>query len=201
MEPSCEGKLDFDSVRVAALLVLAISVPLSEAQEVCIIPPKIFSYAATLLGRISHALKDVMNQNTLLAYLSHCSKSTIVDHSQSFFAMIEGDTPNSCIDVISPAGMPLQQGTSENENQTRFEPRRSATTFLDCHLEVHSEVTKSMQLILLKINNIWVLVQMGCMAEGLRTLRFLTISFFLTYFMLVWTVLLFFTSMLTNKFL
>lgn len=172
IEPSCEGRLDFDSVRVAALLVLAISAPLSEAQKVCSIPSRIFSYAVTLLGRISHALKDVMNQNTLLAYLSHCSKSTIVDNSESFFPMIEGDIPNcSCIDMISPAGMSLQQGASENENQKRLEPRKSATPLLDCQLEVHSEVAKSIKLILLKINDIWFLVQKGCMAEVLRMLR------------------------------
>lgn len=159
-------------MRVAALLVLAISAPLSEAQKVCSIPSRIFSYAVTLLGRISHALKDVMNQNTLLAYLSHCSKSTIVDNSESFFPMIEGDIPNcSCIDMISPAGMSLQQGASENENQKRLEPRKSATPLLDCQLEVYSEVAKSIKLILLKINDIWFLVQKGCMAEVLRMLR------------------------------
>ena len=159
-------------MRVAALLMLAISVPFSEVQKVCSIPPRIFSYAVTRLGRISHALKDVMDQNTLLAYLSHCSKSTMVDNSESYFTMIEGDTPNSCIDVISPAGMPLQQGASENENQKRLEPRKLATTVLNCQLEVCSELMKSIELILLKINDIWVLVRKGCMAEVLRMLRF-----------------------------
>ncbi|RVW63798.1 Protein SIEL [Vitis vinifera] len=114
------------------MLVLAISAPLSEAQKVCSIPSRIFSYAVTLLGRISHALKDVMNQNTLLAYLSHCSKSTIVDNSESFFPMIEGDIPNcSCIDMISPAGMSLQQGASENENQKRSFREELATYMSD----------------------------------------------------------------------
>ncbi|XP_047330619.1 protein SIEL [Impatiens glandulifera] len=89
IEPSCEGKLNFDSRRVAAFLVLAISVPLSHQQKICNIQPRLFSYAVTLLGRISHALRDTMDQHTLLRYLSHCSQSAIISAEEFCFEIKE----------------------------------------------------------------------------------------------------------------
>ncbi|KAJ0087630.1 hypothetical protein Patl1_31437 [Pistacia atlantica] len=82
MEPDSDGKLGFDGARVAAFLVLAISVPLSSEQNVCSIQPRIFSYAVTLLGRISCALSDVMDQHSLLAYFSQCSRLSSFSDSE-----------------------------------------------------------------------------------------------------------------------
>ncbi|XP_028111999.1 LOW QUALITY PROTEIN: protein SIEL-like [Camellia sinensis] len=93
IEPSFGGKLGFDSRRVAALLVLAISAPLSNEQRTCSTPQRIFSYAVTLLGRISHALSDVMDQNTLLAYLSHCSSSIVISAAEFDFKKKEPFLP------------------------------------------------------------------------------------------------------------
>ncbi|KAM7526542.1 hypothetical protein LguiA_016444 [Lonicera macranthoides] len=90
IEPSSEGKLGFDSAKSAALLMLAISAPLSHEQYICSIPPKIFSYAVILLGRISHGLADVMDKNTLLDYLSRCSRSMVISASE----FIKGEEPN-----------------------------------------------------------------------------------------------------------
>ncbi|KAF7113528.1 hypothetical protein RHSIM_RhsimUnG0117100 [Rhododendron simsii] len=44
-----------------------------------------FVMLSHLLGRISHALSDVMDQDTLLAYLSHCSSSTIISSGEFDF--------------------------------------------------------------------------------------------------------------------
>ncbi|KAI3666882.1 hypothetical protein L6452_41922 [Arctium lappa] len=81
MEPSSESTWDFNSSKTAARLVLAISAPLSHGkqQQLNNIPSIIYSYAVTMLGRISHCLTEVMNQDTLLAYLSYCSRSTGVN--------------------------------------------------------------------------------------------------------------------------
>ncbi|KAI8556393.1 hypothetical protein RHMOL_Rhmol05G0249400 [Rhododendron molle] len=47
IEPCCDDKLVFYGGRVAALLVLAISAPLSHEQHTFSIPPRIFCYAVT----------------------------------------------------------------------------------------------------------------------------------------------------------
>ncbi|CAL5335222.1 unnamed protein product [Camellia sinensis] len=105
IEPSFGGKLGFDSRRVAALLVLAISAPLSNEQRTCSTPQRIFSYAVTLLGRISHALSDVMDQNTLLAYLSHCSSSIVISAAEFDFKKKE-------------PFLPLEDGVPNNGSDT-----------------------------------------------------------------------------------
>lgn len=188
-------------MKVAALLVLAISAPLSEAHRPSNIPPRIFSYSVTLLGRISHALKNVMNQNTLLTYLSYCSKSTMANNSGSLSPMIEGDIPNfSCVEMINPAHMPLPETASEIVNQKRLETREPATPLLDSQLEGHTEVMKSIKLILLKINDVWVLVQKGCMDEVLKILR-CKLFLFPSCFVPVLDTLLFLSLSLQNKFM
>eukprot|EP00257_Ricinus_communis_P027044 XP_025014458.1 protein SIEL isoform X4 [Ricinus communis] len=77
IEPVSNGNMSLDSARVAAFLVLAISAPFSHDQNGQSIPPRYFSYAVTLLGRISFALRDILDQSTLLAYISRCSRAPI----------------------------------------------------------------------------------------------------------------------------
>ncbi|KAK4800074.1 hypothetical protein SAY86_025439 [Trapa natans] len=76
IEPASDGKLGFDNARVSAFLMLAIAAPLCHVKNRCKIPVPIFSYAVTMLGRISSALVDEADQDTLLAYLTHCSRSS-----------------------------------------------------------------------------------------------------------------------------
>ncbi|KAL8259241.1 hypothetical protein R6Q59_027194 [Mikania micrantha] len=85
MEPCLASNWDFNSSRTAANLTLAISASLSHEmqQHLYIIPPTIFSYAVTMLGRISNGLTEVMDQSTLLSYLSHCSSSTGPHHIEA----------------------------------------------------------------------------------------------------------------------
>lgn len=159
--------MDFDNVRVAALLVLAISAPLS-GENSSKIPPTIFSYAVTLLGRISDALSDVMDQSDLLAYLSQCSKSTrlsVVEfkEGEQCFPLVKGDIQDySNVDIICSAAMPLQQKING-----RFE-----TSLLDCKLEGHDEIIKSMTAIIARVKDIWPLAQSGDVYQVLRILRF-----------------------------
>lgn len=167
MEPMSNGKLGFDNVRVAALLVLAISAPLSQ-EHGCSIPPSIFSYAVTYLGRISHALSDIMHQDGLLNYLSQCSRSSGPYDIEFDFTARE---------LSGSIAMPLPQrrdGTSDILSSTVKEPREVGTSLVEYRLEVHDEVTKSMNVLLGKVKDIWPFVQSGFTNEVLRTLRFYT---------------------------
>ncbi|KAG5550678.1 hypothetical protein RHGRI_015584 [Rhododendron griersonianum] len=112
MEPCCDGKLVFDAGRVTALLVLGISAPLSNEKHTFSIPPRIFHYAVELLGRISHALSDVMDQDTLLAYLYHCSGSRVMSsgefdfkRKESFLPVEDGSTNNAIYEKSCSADM------------------------------------------------------------------------------------------------
>ncbi|VVA14332.1 PREDICTED: integrator complex subunit 4 [Prunus dulcis] len=179
MEPMSNGKLGFDSVRVAALLVLAISAPLSHERD-CNIPPTIFSYAVTYLGRISQALSDLMNQNSLLDYLSQCSRSSGPYAIEFNFKVGEPCLPNANVptytsnEIIGSIAMPLPQktgGTSEILSPTIKKPREAGTLLVEYQLDVHDEVTKSMNVILAKVKDIWPFVLSGFTNEVLRTLR------------------------------
>ncbi|XP_062002524.1 protein SIEL [Rosa rugosa] len=164
MEPVSNGKLGFDNVRVGALLVLAISAPLSQERD-CSIPPSIFSYAVTYLGRISHALSDIIHQDGLLNYLSQCSRSSGPYDMEFDFSARE--LPGSI-------AMPLPQkrgGTSEILSPTVKKPREAGNSLVEYSLDVQDEVTKSMNVVLEKVKDIWPFVQAGFMTEGLRTLR------------------------------
>ncbi|CAK7343728.1 unnamed protein product [Dovyalis caffra] len=174
IEPVSEGQLSLDSARVAAFLVLAISAPLSQDQNGLNIPPRFFSYAVTLLGRISCALKEVVDQNTLLAYLFQCSGSSTSDKEveEESLLPVVNDTVND--GVGSPVGMPmLQTGneTSEVLPVISCEFGDLSTSIVEYQLEGHDEVMKSMNLILARVRDTWLLVQSRCTNVALRTLR------------------------------
>ncbi|THG03076.1 hypothetical protein TEA_026148 [Camellia sinensis var. sinensis] len=137
IEPSFGGKLGFDSRRVAALLVLAISAPLSNEQRTCSTPQRIFSYAVTLLGRISHALSDVMDQNTLLAYLSHCSSSIVISAAEFDFKKKE-------------PFLPLEDGVPNNGSLQELE---------ECVGNTHYWVIS-------RFNSFYVAIFKGCETDG-----------------------------------
>ncbi|KAF7142984.1 hypothetical protein RHSIM_Rhsim05G0226000 [Rhododendron simsii] len=165
IEPCCDGKLVFDGGRVAALLVLAISAPLSHEKHTFSIPPRIFSYAVTLLGRISNALSDVMDQDTLLAYLSHCSCSTIISsgefdykRKELFLPVEDGSTNNPIYEKSCSAVMQLQKlngGASGSQCQKMGETRKVVKALLNYQVEDHGEVIKSVEFILEKVKDIW----------------------------------------------
>lgn len=165
-------------MRVAALLVLAISAPLS-GENASKFPPTIFSYAVTLLGRISNALSDVMDQSDLMAYLSQCCKSTILSTIKfnavvKYFPLVNGDIQDHSNDAIINSAMPLQQkiqGTSETQIPDKEEPTKVSTSLLDYKLEAHDGVIKSMNAIIARVKDIWPMVQSGYMNEVLRILR------------------------------
>ncbi|KAF5476340.1 hypothetical protein F2P56_008068 [Juglans regia] len=182
MELASEGKLGFDTARVAALLILAISALLSQGQHACNIPPIIFSYAVTLLGRISVALTDIMNQDALLAYLSQCSRSTrfsamefnLREDKPRLPAVTIASSSHSSNEINGTVGSPFQQGEDVAANlqyQAMREPMEVASSHVGYHLEVQDEVIRSMNLIFAKVKDIWPLIQSGFTNEVLRVLR------------------------------
>ncbi|KAL6907461.1 hypothetical protein ACP4OV_002500 [Aristida adscensionis] len=67
-----DGELILDKPRIKALLIVSISTPFSDDKHKKLdIPSIIFSHAISLLGKVSCALGDVVNQDALLSYLCH----------------------------------------------------------------------------------------------------------------------------------
>ncbi|KAK8303614.1 hypothetical protein V6Z12_D04G162600 [Gossypium hirsutum] len=178
MEPASGGKLSFDSTRVAAFLVLAISAPLSHEKDVSAIPPRIFSYAVTWLGRISYGLSDLMNQEKLLAYLSECSRSSTISLADfkinEALLTVESDAPIPlCSKVDSPVSMPFWKdsgGTSDYHHQEFLSLGKSAA-HAEYELGEHSELRKYVNLIFKKVKDFWSLVELGCTTEAFKGIR------------------------------
>ncbi|KVI03287.1 Armadillo-like helical [Cynara cardunculus var. scolymus] len=167
IEPSSESTCDFNSSKTAARLVLAISAPLSHGkqQQLHSIPSILYSYAVTMLGRISHCLTEVMNQDTLLAYLSYCSRSTGVNPIDSV-KMVEDDLPTEtngrltcCVrlDMVH-----MSDGGSEIQSQGLLEPSQIAVPHV---------ADNCVKFILANIGEIWDMTKLGCISEVLMTLR------------------------------
>ncbi|KAK6943423.1 hypothetical protein RJ641_024525 [Dillenia turbinata] len=181
LEPSSRGKLDFDSTRVAALLMLAISSPFSHEPCVSAIPPRLFSYAVTLLGRLSCALTDVMDQDTLLAFLCHCSRSRVcsvsmfqTNEKEQLLLISEEATQISSSGENGLSGMPDIK-RSKMELQKMQHPRQVAipasTTSCSTSIRGREVVSNTLKLILENIKDFWPLMHSGHVAEVLKTLR------------------------------
>ncbi|KAL7095209.1 hypothetical protein ACP275_10G010000 [Erythranthe tilingii] len=112
LEPSPYGKLGFTKVRTIALLVLAISAPVSLERQICTIRPEIYSYAVTLLGRLARGLGGLTDQNALLDYLSHCSRFTVGSASEIFggevldfhlkdsYSQLQKTSETTCVEIV-----------------------------------------------------------------------------------------------------
>lgn len=158
-----EGKLGYDVAKTALILVLAISASLSHEINICRIPSRMFSYAVTLLGRISSGLAYALDRHVLFSYLCACSRSTSVSASE----LIKGDEI-------------LQHIVNESSgNQKSWEPSRTQVSRPDCQLE-GIDVVALVNLVLAQINNVWQLMQIGCIDEVLEMLRYARIIFFVS---------------------
>ncbi|KAL6520880.1 hypothetical protein OROGR_017449 [Orobanche gracilis] len=167
LEPSVEGKLVFDKVRAAALLILAISTPVSIERQICSIPPQLYSYAVTLLGRLSRGLVGVMDQNTLLAYLSHCSRFTISSTSESFEGeVLDFSSEDSYLNLskMCDETSSLFPGSPELKKVTSSSPH-------DYLLNANVKSSNYMEIVFRKVVDLWPLIHIGCTAEVVRILR------------------------------
>ncbi|XP_061362118.1 protein SIEL isoform X2 [Gastrolobium bilobum] len=149
VEAAFEGSIEFNSARIAALLILSISAPLLNA-DIGSIPPVMFSYAVTLLARICCAFSDVMDRDALLAYL--CEKSRSTGYSATNINLREGDRR-----------LPVLEGDA---------PNFASNEVIDSEIESHSRrVTKVVANYQSGVTN-EVLKFLRCLKEELTTLTF-----------------------------
>lgn len=131
-----------------------------------------------MLGRISHALSDIWNRDSLLTYLSRCSRSSSCNGSE-----LEGNDPSShegkIVDhvgtspgISSASGIPVQEICEASKNQSST-LKEAAASHARCQVEKNDEIRQSMNLVLTDIKNTWPLIQSGCTDEALTTLRYL----------------------------
>ncbi|XP_028240544.1 protein SIEL isoform X3 [Glycine soja] len=168
VETALEGNVEFNSARIAALLILSISAALLNA-DVGRIPPVMFSYAVTFLGRIYNAFSDIMDRDALLACL--CEKSRSTEYSatninpgegEQQFPLFEGDAPNFASNEVI--------GSKIDSHITR-EQKEVANDQVEQQQSVYNEVTNLINYILAKLPDMWPRIQSGHTNEVLRSLR------------------------------
>ena len=164
---------------MAALLILSISAPLSYP-NVGSIPPVLFSYAVTLLGRISCAFADVMDKETLLAYLSEKCRSNGYLTTNSNYVQGEQQLPSVKCDASyyvsneEIGSVELSQSTyvdSEIQSHITREPMDGVVTHAEQLQSLCNDVMQLMNYILTKVTDIWPLIQSGFTSKVLRILR------------------------------
>lgn len=116
-----------------------------------------------MLGRISNGLTGTMDQDTLLAYLSHCSRSAVVDPTElaegedKVVQMVEDDLPKEMDSLI-------------------------AITHVVDKLEVHGKTRDYVNFILANTAEVWPLIKFGCVSEVLMTVRLVFMRYGLTFY-------------------
>ncbi|KAF7825483.1 protein SIEL [Senna tora] len=178
VEAAFEGNSENNRARVAALVVLCISASLSHS-NVGTIPPVLFSYAVTLLGRIHSAFTDVMDRDALLAFLSNKSRSidcsaTNINHGEGeqWLPLVEGDSPYYAGNEVISVPETSEKIDLDSEIQSHFmrEPKVEVNSLVEKQ-PVNDEVMMFVNCILVKVPDIWPLIQCGFTNEALRILR------------------------------
>ncbi|KAJ0234006.1 Protein SIEL [Hirschfeldia incana] len=163
LETDSGNKSEFDSRQVSAFLVFIISAPLSSKQSITSIPPLVFSYSLAMLGKFSCGLHDMMDQDTLLAYLAHCttlSASSGTEFNKADMLLNAYRRSNA-----DHSGNPVLPQTSKDIS-AESKPMASIAK-----LEIVNPTLKSVNHILLKIKAAWLLLQSRCSKEAFRALR------------------------------
>nr|XP_029120263.1 protein SIEL isoform X2 [Elaeis guineensis] len=161
--PSC-GELSLDSPRVAAIVVLFISSSISNEHLTCNIPVAIFSYAVSLVGRISCSLGNALNRDALMAYLCHHSEIPFSDTTLKSKVANEMCHSWSLHSVISEVKV-KENLLSMNEIATHLKHSQKGVEQTD------EELMQSIQSILEKVVETWPLIKLHCAHEVRRTLR------------------------------
>lgn len=167
MEAVFEGDVEFNSARIAALLILSISAPLLNG-DVGSIPPVMFSYAVTLLGRIYYAFSDVMDRDALLVCLFEKSRSS--GYSATNTDLGEGEQPMPLSEGDSPNFASNEAIDSKTESPMMSEPKEVASYQVEQHRSEYNEVA-NLNYILAKFPDMWQMIQTSCTNEVLKSLR------------------------------
>ncbi|KAL4587171.1 hypothetical protein LXL04_000038 [Taraxacum kok-saghyz] len=158
VDPTCECNWDLNSLKTTAHLVLAISVPLSNEMQQhddiipLPIPSIMFSYAVTVLGRVSRSLSGVMNQDTLLSYLTHYSRSSGVNPIEFIKGKEEDKMVEDDVAITCPVSVRLDMVDNKSNND-------------------FDKADDYVKLILGNVVALWDLVKFGCIDEVIKTLR------------------------------
>lgn len=113
-----------------------------------------------MLGRLSCGLVDVMGQDTLLAYLSYCSRLTFDSTSKNFEGeVMDLHLKNNSIHLCE-----------KNVESSSF-PELVEFKKVDPPLQSHVEATSCMEIVFQMVVNLWPLIQLGCINEVQQTLR------------------------------
>ncbi|XP_072997990.1 protein SIEL isoform X1 [Typha latifolia] len=163
--PSCDGELTLDSHKVAAVLVLSISLPFAGENFACDIPPVIFSYAIPLLGRIAFALQGVIDQDSVLAHLCRNSGMPFLD--KTLGSKEAGQICSSSLPVWSIASKVSNKETVSHMSEILKHPEQSRQE--DEYL--NEEFMRPMELILETVGETWPLTKSYSTYEVRRTLR------------------------------
>ncbi|EOA29823.1 hypothetical protein CARUB_v10012918mg [Capsella rubella] len=156
------NKSEFNSLHISASLMLIISAPLSNKLSIASIPPMAFSYSLAMLGKFSCGLQDIMDQDMLLAYLTHCaflsaSSGTEFNKGDIFcHAYRHGDADLAGNAVLLPS--------KDTTNESKYMAS-------EAELEIRNQALKFVNYILLKIKAAWLISQSGCSKEALQALR------------------------------
>jgi integrator complex subunit 4 len=161
------SKAEFNSRQLSASLTLIISAPLSNKQSITSIPPLAFSYSLAMLGKFSSGLHDMMDQDMLLAYLTHCailssSSGTEFNKGDVFFHAYRDSNADLAGNPVLLPGKDI--------------PAESKYMACKAELEIGNQALKFVNHILLKIKAAWLLSQSGCSKEALRALRFYSLQ-------------------------
>lgn len=162
LETDSGNKSEFNSQQVSAFLVFIISAPLSSKQSITSIPPLAFSYSLAMLGKFSCGLHDMMDQDTLLAYLAHCitlSASSGKEFSKADMFLNAYRRSNA-----DHSGSPVLPPSKDI-------PAESKPMASIAELEIVNPALKSVDHILLKVKAAWLLLQSECSKEAFRALR------------------------------
>ncbi|KAL8140738.1 hypothetical protein V2J09_006759 [Rumex salicifolius] len=168
------GKLALDKPEMIGLVVLAISVSLSAESPIHHILQRLISAAGAFLGRISYALREKTDQETLLSYISRRGFSSLFSvskdeaHSISHTSDIEMNSncnhPTSSVDYS-------QMETDDRLSETLLEFREGAFPFTKYQKEMLIGFVESVKLILATTKSSWNLAKSSCTSEALKVLR------------------------------
>ncbi|KAK7395048.1 hypothetical protein VNO78_15590 [Psophocarpus tetragonolobus] len=168
IEAALEGNVEFNSARIAALLILSISAPLLNA-DVGRIPAVMFSYAVTFLGRIYNAFSDIMDRDSLLACL--CEKSRSTEYSATNIDLVEGEQQFPLLECDAPNFASNEVINSKIDSHITREPKEVANYQIEQQRSEYDEVIKFTNYILAKPHDMWQRIQSGHANEVLRSLR------------------------------
>ncbi|CAN6888019.1 unnamed protein product [Brassica oleracea] len=159
LETDSGNKSEFNNRQVSAFLMFIISAPLSNKQSITSIPPLAFSYSLAMLGKFSCGLHDMMDQDTLLGYLAHCTtlsaaSGTEFNKADTFLNAYRRSTAYHSGNPVLPPSKDIPAESISMASKKELDP-----------------ALKPVSHIQLKVKAAWLLLQSAFSKEAIRALR------------------------------